>query len=178
MLISAEFFCVDCLLKTHKMYKIDRSRFGKGLFATRRITKGTIITKLKIGIPFHFQDTLVMGDKESHSLQIGPEEYVMCPTPFLFANHSCDPNAGLNSDLHMIALRDIPAGEEICWDYSTSMLERHWEMVCHCGSSQCRGVVRDFDLLPVHVQSRYLQLQIVLPFIQEQLLKKAWPLTA
>ena len=160
------------------MYKIDRSRFGKGLFATRPISQGTIITKLKKGIPFHFQDTLAMGNKESHSLQIGPEEYIMCPTPFLYSNHSCDPNAGLNSKLEMVAVRDIASGEEICWDYSTSMMERHWEMVCGCGSQQCREVVRDFDLLPVHVQSRYLQMQIVLPFIQELLVKKAWPLTA
>jgi hypothetical protein len=160
------------------MVKIDRSRFGKGLFATRHIRKGAIITKLRKGTPFHFQDTLAMGNRESHSLQIGPEEYIMCPSPFLFSNHSCDPNGGLNQSLEMIALRDIMPGEEICWDYSTSMLERSWEMICHCGSSQCRGVVRDFDLLPVHLQSRYLQLQIVLPFIQDTLLKKAWPLTA
>jgi uncharacterized protein len=160
------------------MVKIDRSRFGKGLFATRLIRRETIITRLRKGTPFHFQDTLGMGNKESHSLQIGQEEYIMCPTPFLYSNHSCDPNGGLNMNLEMIALRDIMPGEEICWDYSTSMLERSWEMICHCGSSQCRSIVRDFDLLPVHIQSRYLQLQVVLPFIQDILLKKAWPLTA
>jgi hypothetical protein len=160
------------------MHKIGRSRFGKGLIATQKILKGTTITKLRKGNPFHFQDTLGMGNKESHSLQVGPEEYIMCPTPFLYSNHSCDPNGGLTANLHMIALRDIEPGEEICWDYSTSMMERSWEMVCHCGSPLCRGVVRDFDLLPVHIQSKYLQLQIVLPFIQDLLLKKAWPLTA
>src|SRR6267378_7592730 len=155
------------------MVKIDRCRFGKGLFAARKISRGTIITRLRKGTPFHFQDTLLMGTKESHSLQIGPEEYIMCPTPFLYANHSCDPNGGLNLNLEMAALRDIAPGEEICWDYSTSMLERSWEMICHCGSPQCRGIIRDFDLLPVHVQSKYLQLQAVLPFIQEMLFKKA-----
>jgi hypothetical protein len=160
------------------MHKIDRSRFGKGFFATRKILKGTIITKMKKGPSFHFLDTIVMGDTESHSLQIGPEEYMMCEIPFLYSNHSCDPNGGLNGKLQMVALRDIQAGEEICWDYSTWMMERHWEMKCYCGSPQCRQVVRDFDLLPVHVQSRYLQLQIVAPFIQEQLLKKTWPLSA
>jgi len=160
------------------MYKIDRSRFGKGLFATRHISKGTVITKLRMGPKFHFQDTLQLGNKESHSLQVGPEEYIMCPNPFLYSNHSCDPNGGLNMKMEMIALRDIFPGEEICWDYSTSMMERSWEMTCHCGSSLCRGVVRDFDLMPVHTQSKYLQLQIVLPYIQELLLKKAWPLTA
>ena|SRR4030095_11069928 len=160
------------------MVKIGRSRFGKGLFATRHIPKGTIITKLKRGVPFHFQDTLVMGNKESHSLQIGPEEYIMCPTPFVFSNHSCDPNGGLDMNLEMVALRDIEPGEEICWDYSTSMMERSWEMNCQCGSPLCRGTVRDFDFLPMHVQSKYLQLQIVLPFIQEMLTKKALQLTA
>ena len=94
-----------------------------------------------------------------------------------YINHSCEPNAGLSAKLEMIALRDIKAGEELFWDYSTWMLERHWEMKCYCGSSQCRQVVRDFDLLPNRTQSKYLQLQIVAPFIQEYLLKKAWPLS-
>jgi hypothetical protein len=160
------------------MYKIERSRFGKGLFATRPISRGTLILRMKKGSTFHFLDTIGMGDIESHSLQIGPEEYVMCDKNFVFCNHSCDPNAGLNSNLEMIALRDIQAGEELFWDYSTWMLERHWEMNCRCGSALCRQVVRDFDLLPGHSQSRYLQLQIVAPFIQDYLLKKAWPLSA
>src|SRR5580765_6537598 len=160
------------------MLKIDRSRFGKGLFTSRKISKGTIITRNNRGPSFHFLDTIVMGNKESHSLQIGPEEYIMCSIPFLYCNHSCDPNGGLNANLEMIALRDIEAGEEICWDYSTWMLERHWEMDCGCGSPQCRKLVRDFDLLPGHVQSRYLLMQIVAPFIQEHLVKKAWPMSA
>ena len=159
------------------MHKIDRSRFGKGLFATHRIPKGTLILRNRKGSTFHFLDTILMGDTESHSLQIGPEEYVMCDKTFVYCNHSCEPNAGLNAKLEMIALRDIEAGEELFWDYSTWMLERHWEMNCYCGSPHCRQVVRDFDFLPHHIQSKYLQLQIVAPFIQDYLLKKAWPLS-
>ena len=159
------------------MYKIDRSRFGKGLFATRRIPKGTIITKAT-GRPMHFRETIGLGNKESHTLQTGPEEYILCESPFLYSNHSCDPNCGLTADLELITIREVKKGEEFFWDYSTSMLERHWEMQCRCGSSQCRGLIRDFDLLPSSVQSRYIQLQIVLPFIMDHLQRKAWPLTA
>lgn len=38
-------------------------------------------------------------------------------------NHSCNPNTGLyplNGDLYLLSLRDIAAGEELSFDYSTS----------------------------------------------------------
>jgi hypothetical protein len=45
------------------------------------------------------------------------------------------------------------------------MLERHWTMQCACGNKNCRKVITDFDLLPAKIQSKYLQLKIVFPFI-------------
>jgi hypothetical protein len=33
----------------------------------------------------------------------------------------------------------------------------------------CRKVIEDFDLLPINVQSNYLQMNIVLPFIVDEL---------
>jgi hypothetical protein len=71
--------------------------------------------------------------------------------------------------MEFYTLRDIKSGEELLWDYSTSMLERHWTMNCHCGSPLCRKVVQDFDLLPKGTQNKYLQHKIVLPFIMEML---------
>jgi hypothetical protein len=66
-------------------------------------------------------------------------------------------------ELH--ALRPIQTGEEICFDYSTSMGEENWTMKCECGSSQCRGIVRDFKLIPVLYQHRYIMLGVVPDFL-------------
>jgi hypothetical protein len=57
-------------------------------------------------------------------------------------NHSCDPNTGFIEGTPVLyALRDIEAGEEISYDYSTSISEPGWSLECHCGSRHCRGTI-------------------------------------
>ena len=73
-------------------------------------------------------------------------------------NHSCAPNAGLrflDDEVVLIALRDIAPGEEVAWDYSTTLADPSWAMTCACGAPECRGVVRAFDTLPVDRQDWY-----------------------
>lgn len=157
------------------LVEIKESKFGKGLFAKTKIKAGSVICHIPLKQEFPFPKTIELKNKESHALQIDHDKYVMCPDPFVFANHSCNPNCGVSPIFDMVAIRDIRKGEEIFWDYSTSMLERHWTMKCGCGEKNCRHTVTDFDLMPQHFQSRYLELNIVLPFIvqylQQQLAK-------
>lgn len=146
--------------------EIRESRFGKGLFATKDIEPGEVLCRVSWKEKeLNFADTLVLKEKESHAVQIDFDRYLLCEPPFLYSNHSCNPNCAVNASLEMFALRKIKAGEELFWDYSTSMLERHWTMKCKCGEKTCRGIVEDFDLLPKDLQEKYLQLNIVLPFI-------------
>ena len=75
----------------------------------------------------------------------------------------------------LVALRPLAIGEEIRWDYSTSMWEDHdgaWTMPCRCGSAACRGVVDQFPTLPLEVQTRYLAQGIVMGFIADRLAKE------
>jgi uncharacterized protein len=147
---------------------IKTSAFGHGVFAEEAIAGGTVICAIE-GNRISFADTLRLKEKESYALQIDTDFYILCEPPFVFTNHSCQPNTGINHQLQLIALRDIPAGEELLWDYSTSMLERHWTMNCQCKSVHCRKIITDFDLLNEEVQEKYIQQQIVLPFIVQQL---------
>ena len=150
--------------RTKNLVDIRESIFGKGLFAKTVISPGTVICKIS-GSPLSFQETVNLKEKESHTLQIDVDKYIYCNIPFLFSNHSCNPNCGINADFEMITLKEILQGEELFWDYSTSMLERHWTMQCHCGEKACRKIVTDFDLLPQDIQTKYLDQNIVLPFI-------------
>jgi hypothetical protein len=150
---------------------IRNSKFGKGLFATQNISKDFPLMKIK-GQKLSFSDSLELGDKESYCLQVDFDKYIIPDEPFIFSNHSCDPNCGINNKLELITLRPVKKGEEITWDYSTSMLERHWTMACHCGSAICRELITDFDLLPANIQRFYLQLGIVLPFIKKHMREK------
>jgi SET domain-containing protein len=158
------------------LVEIKESKFGKGLFAKRNIQAGTILCQAT-GKEMSFDETVRLKDKESYTLQTDFDKYIYCEPPFLYSNHSCSPNCGLNSQLELFALKDIKEGKELFWDYSTSMLERHWTMPCSCGEKNCRKIITDFDLLPQKLQSKYLRANIVLPFIvhflQQQLAKTA-----
>ena len=66
----------------------------------------------------------------------------------------------------VVAIRPINAQEEIAWDYSTTLdLNGAWEMPCHCGSPQCRKVIKDFKTLPLELQKKYSDLGIVPQYI-------------
>jgi SET domain-containing protein len=147
---------------------IRKSKFGRGLFAKANIAAGTLLCTVT-GRLLTFQQTLELNENESYGLQIGPDSYILCEPPFLYSNHSCTPNCALNAQLQMFTLCDIKKDGELYWDYSTSMLERHWTMPCLCGATNCRKVITDFDLLPEQLQSYYINKEIVLPFILTQL---------
>ena len=87
-------------------------------------------------------------------------------SPDNYLNHSCEPNIGfIDGSLSMFALRDIAAGEELLWDYSTSMNEAGWRVQCSCGAATCRGVIESFRHLAPTVRQR-LQ-PIVLRYLRE-----------
>lgn len=146
---------------SEKVY-ISQSSLGKGVFAKVAIEpRGHIFYMNGKEIDFE-KSTAHMGE---YSVQIGAKRYVDPIAPARYLNHSCAPNAGFINDISLIALTRIKPGEEIRFDYSTTMLERYWELDCACGARQCRRRIRDFDLLPDALQQRYLQLGIVQQFI-------------
>lgn len=58
----------------------------------------------------------------------------------MFVNHSCDANCEteeIDGHVWIVALRDIPSGEEICYDYR--LFDGDEEAHCNCGSANCRG---------------------------------------
>ncbi len=86
-----------------------------------------------------------------------------------YANHSCNPNAGVIKSGHRLllrALRHIAAGEEITHDYATLLgADDIWEMNCNCGEACCRKVVSNFRGLPPAVLRRYRRLGVIPRFI-------------
>lgn len=151
-------------LKESTDYLIRNTKKGRGLFANKTIKKGSVILKVK-GNAIPFSETLKLKDKESFCLQIDINTYLKPQYPFYLINHSCSPNCGIDSNLELFAMESIRPGEELCWDYSTSMLERSWSIKCICGTKECRRRITDFDILPPAVQKAYISSNIVLPFI-------------
>jgi hypothetical protein len=140
---------------------------GKGLFATQDLRAGEEVF-VCTGRIITLDSVLAKGAHAPNPIQITKTEYIDVEAPGVFINHSCDPNAGLVENRIVMALRDILRGEEVCFDYSTSMSEQLWTMQCLCGSPRCRGVIGDFHLLPVELQVHYLAVGIVQEFIREE----------
>jgi hypothetical protein len=70
-------------------------------------------------------------------------------------NHSCDPNCGMAGQISLVAMRDIAAGEEICFDYAMSSSCQMDTFDCACGSANCRGHVTAEDWRRQDLQHRY-----------------------
>ena len=62
-------------------------------------------------------------------------------------NHSCAPNCRaetIRGHIWIVARRDIPAGEELTFDYGFSYAE--WRLhPCRCGSARCVGFIVNND---------------------------------
>jgi len=86
-----------------------------------------------------------------------------------YANHSCNPNAGIvkkGRRLLLKAISSIAPGEEVTHDYATLLgADDVWKMRCNCGAANCRRLVRNVSVLPVAVVGKYRQLGIIPEFI-------------
>ena len=125
---------------------------GRGVFATQSIARGTLLVACQGWLaPSH----ALNGDW--HAMQVGPDLWLCSAGDNLddCINHSCAPNAGfLTGEPVLFALRDISVGEQILWDYSTSIAEIGWTLDCLCGSRDCRKLIRSWSELAVEDRRR------------------------
>lgn len=73
-----------------------------------------------------------------------------------YVNHSCDGNAWYNGAELLVAMRDIAAGEEICYDYA--LTEHHPDFhfpQCLCKKANCRGEITGSDWKLPELQAKY-----------------------
>lgn len=125
---------------------------GRGVFATRRIARGETIAAIQ-GWRARTSELL----ENWFAMQVGPDIWLCSDGAGLddCINHSCDPNAGfVSGEPILIALRDIAAGAEIGWDYSTSISEAGWSLECRCGAANCRGMIRPWGELTAAERER------------------------
>ncbi|MBI3799692.1 MAG: SET domain-containing protein-lysine N-methyltransferase [Deltaproteobacteria bacterium] len=133
---------------------------GRGLFARAPIKKGEIVA-LKGGYIFDRQARCevekTLGPAEiqiAEDFFIGPLHSEEREGGMLFTNHSCDPTIGIQGQIVFVALRDVEAGEELTHDWATTD-DDTYEMNCHCGAQNCRGVVTGQDWRRKDLQEKY-----------------------
>nr|XP_019566657.1 PREDICTED: histone-lysine N-methyltransferase ASH1L isoform X2 [Rhinolophus sinicus] len=65
-----------------------------------------------------------------------------------FINHSCDPNCEMQKwsvngvyRIGLYALKDMPAGTELTYDYNFHSFNVEKQQLCKCGFEKCRGII-------------------------------------
>jgi SET domain len=130
----------------------ETQRLGRGVFAVHFIAAGARILTLE-GQRFRTADI----PPDAFAMQVDEDVWLCSAGESLddCVNHGCDPNTGFTRQEPVLyALRDISAGEELTWDYSTSIAEKGWSLQCLCGSICCRGVILPFGELTPHERER------------------------
>lgn len=133
---------------------------GYGVFATQDIEAGELLCLWGGNIWSIDEFEKLPYENRSHGLQVnenlfqtyGPLE---AAEPADYVNHSCDPNAGLQGSITLVAMRDIFSGDEICFDYAMSDGSTYDEFTCQCGAPQCRGIVTGNDWMIPELQEKY-----------------------
>ena len=134
---------------------------GRGVFVGRAIPAGALVLRFE-GPIF---SRLTCPDF-SEAIQVGVDEWMWSSGGLDdLVNHSCEPNLGLwqvGACTYLLSLRDIAEGEELSFDYSTSMVDEPWDMEgCLCGAPTCRGLVGNFLDMPLDAQQRYARLRVL-----------------
>jgi hypothetical protein len=142
------------------LYVVRRSRIhGNGVYAARRIRKGTrIVEYLGERISHAVADARYeeKGQDDGHTFLFVVSSKVVIDAGVdgneaRFINHSCDPNCETvieGGRVFIEALRDIEPGEELGYEYgltweSTDDPDELANYACRCGAARCRGTMLD-----------------------------------
>ncbi len=136
------------------------------VIALEPIPKSSLHIDMRSGeeIALHEMDDAYYAFQIDEALFLGTREADESD-PTCFLNHACTPNLSFfEGEAVLINHRDIARGEELTWDYSTSIDDGLFDMKCHCQSPECRKTIRSFGTLePAQRQKllpyslRYLQ---------------------
>jgi len=152
---------------------------GLGCFAKENIRKGEIICLIKCEkINFQELKKRYANGKEKicNPLQMSEKEYLDLKKPYVYINHSCNPNAGIRKEGELFALKEIKKGQEITYDYSTTEWTyekfgkyREWAMECNCRTIKCRGTLGQFPTLSPKLKKQYYKAGALQNFILRKL---------
>lgn len=144
--------------KGEPMFIVRRSRIhGNGVYAARRIRKGTrIVEYLGERITHQQADERYAdrGQDDGHTFLFVVDDEIVIDAGVngndaRFINHFCDPNCDTvieDRRVFIEALRTIQPGEELGYEYgltweSTDDPEELANYACRCGAANCRGTM-------------------------------------
>src|SRR5260221_781807 len=138
------------------LFEVRHSRIhGYGVFAARRIRKGTTVIEYLGDRVSHDEADARYEDKDpndNHTFLFTVDSKIVIDggvggNEARYINHGCDPNCASTTQkkrIYVEAIRTIQPGEELAYDYQ---IERDPEdppnvddiFACRCGAAKCRG---------------------------------------
>jgi hypothetical protein len=131
---------------------------GKAVFARERIEAGELIAVWSGRLVSADELDDLPEDIRRHTAQVEESLYLASLTPDEppdYINHSCEPNAGLDGQIAIVAMQLIRPGDEVTIDYAMCDGSPYDEFDCACGSVQCRGRVTGNDWRDPLLWKRY-----------------------
>jgi hypothetical protein len=137
----------------------EHSTAGRGVFATRRFVAGELLAVWGGWIITTVELNRLRKTEQTYAVQVEEDLYLLTPRSKVagadFINHSCDPNAGLEGSISLVAIRGIEPGEEVSYDYAMADSNPHLGFDCSCGSALCRVKVTGEDWRNLRLQQAY-----------------------
>jgi len=159
-----------------KFFVTNTKTYGIGVYAKKDIKKGEeiwVLTGQRIG-EIDCDAMIARGELNNDDpLQISHDEYYILDDISHAFNHSCDPNSALRGESTLFAIRDIKKGEEIVYDYSTTVDPKNFTFTtmsnCLCGSQNCRKSLGNVLSIPKHVLDIYIKEGAIQDYILNEL---------
>ncbi|HEY4687800.1 MAG TPA: SET domain-containing protein-lysine N-methyltransferase [Anaerolineae bacterium] len=135
------------------------SAYDARLIATERLSGGQMI--------YRIADYRITHRPTYQTIQIGPETHIEELGVLAYLNHSCKPNAIVDTTaLTVVAVRDIAPGHEITFFYPSTEWDMDRPFVCLCGAPECIRLVAGAKYLSLDTLSRHF----INPHIREMAL--------
>src|SRR5262245_51134589 len=130
---------------------------GRGVYARERIARGELLVVFAGSVLEGEELGDLPADQRRLVLQVDENHYLLSEVEGWadWVNHCCEPNAGLRGQVTLVAMRDIEAGEEICYDYAMSDGSPYDDFECRCEAAGCRGRVSGDDWMLEELWERY-----------------------
>src|SRR6266849_2793835 len=131
------------------------SLHGAGVYTTAPIEKGArVLEYTGPRLTVRQTDGLYAGSEVTYLFGMDDGKTVIDGFGMAaFVNHSCHPNCEtdqIEDRVWIIALRDVPAGEELTYDYNIYDAEPGEKSPCRCGAPNCRGTMYSEDEVERH----------------------------
>lgn len=165
-------FLLDRYRPTANLFRVGANHLGKAVYAAAPFAEGDVLMEFT-GRRFRAdQVPSLMRGNEDRFVQVTPDHY-MGPSGRVddLVNHSCAPNTGLrftDTGVFLVAIRAIEPGEELSWDYSTTLAQSNWHMICQCRAPECRRVIGNFETLPPERREWFRARNLVAPYLRRK----------